>query len=53
MKARPLGQPAPNQRRLVGAIVVDDEVDVEVRGDRGVGCVDELAELDAAMPLMD
>ena len=46
MEARALGQPAPDHRRLVRAVVVEDEVDVEVRGHVRLDRVEELAELD-------
>ena len=32
MPARPFGEPVADQRRLVGGVVVDDEMDVEIAG---------------------
>jgi hypothetical protein len=45
MKARSLGEPGADQRRLVSTVVVGDEVDVEVGGDVAVDGVEELAKL--------
>jgi hypothetical protein len=50
--ARPLGQPLPDPSRLVGAVVIHDEVQIEVRWHGGVDRVEELPELDGAVPLM-
>ena len=40
------GQPFPDRRGLVGAVVVADEMDVQIRGYVGVDLDQELAELD-------
>ncbi len=47
--ARALGQPAVYKRRLVGPVVVQDDVDIQVGGHRGIDVVEELAELHRAM----
>src|SRR5260370_40659296 len=52
MNARSLAQPSPDEWRLVGGVVVDDEVDVEVRRDRGINGVEELAKLHGPMSAM-
>ncbi len=41
-----LGEPRPDERRLVGPVVVYDDVHVEVGGHAVVDAVEELAELD-------
>ena len=45
MVARPVGEPALDAGMLVGAVVVDDEVDIEVRGHVGVDVSEEAQEL--------
>src|SRR3972149_6193956 len=50
LKAGMTKQPALDERRLVGAVVVEDEMDVECSGNVGVDGVEELPEFDAAMP---
>ena len=45
-------QPAVDQRRLVGAVVVENQVDVQLGGHRRVDRVEELAELDGPMAAM-
>ena len=45
MAAGPVGQPALDAGVLVGAVVVDDEVDVEVRGHVGIDVLEEAQEL--------
>ena len=49
MPTRMAGQPASNRRRLVGGVVVHDQMDVEVVGDLGFESAQELEELPAAM----
>jgi hypothetical protein len=49
MEARPLYQPTMNQRCLVGALVVQNQVHVEALRHRGVNGVEKLAELDGTM----
>ena len=46
MEPRPLGEPGPDERRLVGRVVVHDDVHVEVDGHALVDVVEELSELD-------
>ena len=53
VEARPLREPISNHRRLVGAVVVHDQMDVEVPRDGGIDGVQELPELRRAMPLME
>src|SRR5215469_3901214 len=50
--ARPLGEPVADQRGLVGAVVVDDDVHVEIGGNLGVDNIEKLAELQGPMPTM-
>ena len=45
VEPRALGQPVSDQRRLVRAVVVHDQVDVEVPRHGGVDGVEELTEL--------
>src|SRR5215468_309274 len=52
MKARTLRQPASDHGRLVGGIVVQDQVNVQLGGHRGFNGVEEFPELDGAVPLM-
>ncbi len=52
MKAWPLAQPAVNERRLVGGVVVEEEVDFEVRWNRLIDGVEDLAKLHGAMATM-
>src|SRR3984957_629909 len=47
--ARPFDQPIADQRRLVGGVVVPDEMDLEALGDIGLDLVEELAELGRPM----
>ena len=49
MVAGPVGQPAFDAGMLVGGVVVDDEVDIEVRGHVGVNVFQEAQELLVAM----
>src|SRR6267142_3376817 len=44
-----LGEPVPNERRLVGAVVVHDDVHVEVTRDLRLDQIEELTELARAM----
>src|ERR1700757_5465489 len=50
VNARALGQPAPNPGRLVGGVVVQDQMDVQVRRNGRLDGVEEFAELDGPMP---
>ena len=43
-------QPFDDARGLVGAVVIADEVDLELVGDLGVDLVQELLELDGPVP---
>src|ERR1700745_862212 len=52
VKAGPLGKPVPDRRSLVGAVVVHDDMDVEIRREFGSRVIEELAELHRAMPAM-
>ena len=52
MEAGPLGQPVADQRRLVGGVVVRDQVDVEVGGHLGLDGIEEFAELHGPVPLV-
>src|SRR2546427_8068475 len=52
MRARPLAEPAADERRLVGGVVVEDEMDVEVPRDRVIDGAEKLAELYGAMAAM-
>lgn len=47
-----LDQPALDRRRLVRAVVIEDEVDVEVRGDLRIDRIQKLAEFPGAMSLL-
>src|SRR6516225_7418136 len=47
---RALREPASDHRRLVRGVVVEDDVDVEVRRDSRVDGVEELPELDGPVP---
>ena len=51
--ARMSRAPAVNERRLVRAVVVDNQVDVEGGRDRGVNRVEKLSEFDRAVPSME
>src|SRR6516162_735364 len=51
-EAGPLCQPPADQRRLVCPVVVEDEVDGEVRRHHALDRVEELPELDTAMAPM-
>ena len=44
VKARPLGQPAPDQLGFVRAVVIQDEMDLEILRHVGVEGVEKLAE---------
>lgn len=50
MESRSFGEPVPGQRCLVRAVVVEDEVDVELLGNRVCGPVEGIRELDRAVP---
>ena len=45
MEAGPLGEPAPDQRRLVGGVVVRNQVHVQPGGHLGLDGIEKLAEL--------
>ena len=47
--ARPFGKPGFDRRRLVGGIIVHDQVDIEIGRYRGVDGVEETAKLSCAM----
>jgi hypothetical protein len=47
--ARPLGEPAADQRDLMGGVVVHDQMDVEPLRHVGFDLVEELAELGRTM----
>src|SRR6266446_10162024 len=53
VEARPLGEPVTDDRGLVGAVVVHDHVDVQVRGDVVLDGVQEAAELDRTVTAVD
>ena len=53
VEARVLDQPGVDRRRLVGAVVVTDQVHVHVVGDVVVDLGQELLELNCAMPAVD
>ena len=52
MKAGPLGKPVPDKRGLVRAVVVHDDMDIEIRRNLRFHVIEELAELHRAMPAM-
>src|SRR5712692_8085822 len=53
MEVRVSEEPPLDQRRLVGSVVVEDQMDICMARDVAVDVVEELAELDAAMaPMM-
>src|SRR5207245_5468707 len=43
------GQPIADQRRLVGGVIVPDEMDLETLGDIGLDLIEELAKLGRPM----
>jgi hypothetical protein len=47
--ARPLWQPVADQRRLVGGVVVHDEMNVQIARNSGFDLIEKLAELLGAM----
>lgn len=53
MEARPLQQPLADQGRFMRAIVVEDQMHVQLCGDRRLNRVEELPELSRPMPLME
>ena len=52
METGPFGEPVADQGSLVRSVVVEDQVDVEVFGYGFLDSVEELPELDRAMPPM-
>ena len=52
VKARVANEPAAYGRNLVRAVVVEDEMEVEVVRSLAVDCLEKLEELLAAMPPM-
>src|SRR5438552_16416892 len=52
MNAWALAQPAPDERRLVRGVVVEDQMNVELRGDRRIDGVEELAKLHGPVAAM-
>src|SRR5882672_10475112 len=53
MEPRALGQPVPDERRLVGAIVIEDEMNVQIGRDLGLDDIQKPAELHRAMSLVE
>lgn len=49
MPARPLGQPVADQRRLVGRVIVHNEMNVQTIWNGGFDLIEKLAELFGAM----
>ena len=49
MEARALGEPVPDDRRLVSAVVIQDEMNVQIGRHLGLDHIQELAELHRAM----
>ena len=47
--ARPFGKPGFDRRRLVGGVIIHDEVDVEIGRHGCVDSIEETAELGCAM----
>src|SRR5260370_2215119 len=47
--ARPLGQPVADQRRLMGCVIVHDEMNVQTVWNSGFDLIEKLAELFGAM----
>ena len=45
-----LGEPGPHRRGFVGAVIVADQVDIQIGGYFGVDLGQELLELDGAVP---
>lgn len=52
MQARPLGKPVPDQRGLVRAVVVHNDMAIESSRDVRFHVIEELAQLHRAMPAM-
>jgi hypothetical protein len=52
MEARAFGQPVLNQLRFMGAIIVQDEVNIQLVRHILLDSVEEVAELFGAMPLL-
>ncbi len=50
MKAEALGQPSTNRRALVGAVVVENQVGIELRGNAAVDLIELFRELLRPMP---
>ena len=50
MKPRPAGQPAMNPGRFVRAVVIENQVHLQLAGHGGVNGVEEFTELDGPMP---
>src|SRR5260370_34073973 len=50
MAARALSEPAADRGRLVGRVVVENEVDGQVRGDGGLDRIQEAPEFHGAVP---
>src|SRR5579872_2757933 len=53
VEARMADQPSFDHRGLMGSVIVEDQVDVEMSGDFGVDELQELLELDGPMPMVD
>jgi hypothetical protein len=52
METRPLGEPASDDRCLVGTVVVQNEMNGQIPGHRGVDRIEKPPKLDGAMAPM-
>jgi hypothetical protein len=52
VESRALGEPVPDQRRFIGAVVVDDDVHIEPARHLRLDEIEKFAELRRAVPLM-
>jgi hypothetical protein len=53
MEPRALSQPIPNRRCLVGAVIIEDEMNVQIDRDLGLDDIQKLAELHRTMTLVE
>src|SRR6185312_13065367 len=53
MEPGPLGQPVPDHRCLVSAVVIEDEMNVQIDRDLCLDNIQKLAELNRTMPLVE